>query len=84
MLNINPLKVQIKTVIVNKLAPIEGLSSITFVGSFESSTDISLISDIDIIVIFDELSETKFSEIEHAAGSIKGDDIGLELSLIHI
>jgi probable phosphoglycerate mutase len=78
MLNINPLKEQIKTVIVNKLAPLEGLISITFVGSFESSTDISLISDIDIIVIVDELSKTKFSEIEVAAGSIKGVDIGLD------
>ena len=78
MLNINHLKEQIKAVIVNKIAPIEGVSSITFVGSFESSTDISLISDIDIIVIVDELSGTKFSEIEDAAGSIKGVDIGLE------
>ena len=78
MLNINSLKEQIKTVIVNKLAPLDGLSSITFVGSFESSTDISLISDIDIIVIVDELSETKFSEIQVAASSIKGVDIALE------
>jgi hypothetical protein len=51
MLNINPLKELIKTVIVNKFALIEGLNSITFVGSFETSTDISLISDIDIIII---------------------------------
>ena len=78
MLNINLLKGQIKTVIVNKLTPIEGLSSITFVGSFESSIDISLISDIDIIVIVDELTETKFSKIEYAVGSIKGVEIGLE------
>jgi broad specificity phosphatase PhoE len=78
MLNINPLKEQITTVIINKLAPLEGLSSITFVGSFDSSTDISLISDIDIIVIVDELSETIFNEIENAASSIKGIDIGLE------
>ena len=77
MLNINTLKEQIKTVIVNKIAPLEGLSSITFVGSFESSTDIILISDIDIIVIVDELSEIKFREIEKAAASIKGADIGL-------
>ena len=47
MRNINSLKVQIKNEIVNKLSPIEGLNSITFVGSFETSTDISLISDID-------------------------------------
>jgi len=78
MLNINSLKEQIKTVIVNKLAPLEGLISITFVGSFESSTDISLISDIDIVVIVDELSETKFNEIKVAADSIKGVDIGLK------
>jgi broad specificity phosphatase PhoE len=78
MHDINPLKNQIKTEIVNKLSPIEGLKSITFVGSFETSTDISLISDIDIIVIVDQLSGVKFSEIEQAAGSIKGDDIGLE------
>ena len=78
MLNINLLKAQIKAVIVNKLAPIEGLNSITFVGSFESSTDITLISDIDIIVIVDELCGAKFSEIENAASSIKGLDIGLE------
>lgn len=78
MLNINNLKEQIKTVIVDKLAPIESLSSITFVGSFESSTDFTLISDIDIIVIVDELSGAKFGEIENAAASIKGSDIGLE------
>ncbi len=78
MLNINPVKELIKSVIVKRLAPINGLNSITFVGSFESSTDISLISDIDIIVIVEELFEYKFREIELAAGSIKGNEIGLE------
>jgi broad specificity phosphatase PhoE len=84
MLNINSLKEQIKTVIINKLASIEGLNSITFVGSFESSTDISLISDIDIIVIVDELCGTKFNEIEVAAGSITGHDIGLDEYMIKL
>ena len=78
MLNIKSVKEQIKSTIVIKFAPIEGVNSITFVGSFESSTDISLISDIDIIVIINELSETKFNELAIAAGSIKGDDIGLD------
>ena len=77
MRNINLLKSQIKAVIVNKIAPIKGLNSITFVGSFESSNDITLISDIDIIVVVDELSGAKFNEIENAASSIKGLDIGL-------
>jgi broad specificity phosphatase PhoE len=78
MLNISSIKSQIKNEVVKKLAPIVGLNSITFVGSFETSSDITLISDIDIIVIVDELSSSKFSEIEIAAGSIKGLDIGLE------
>lgn len=78
MLNIDHLKEQIKSAIVKKLSPIEGLNSITFVGSFETSTDISLISDIDIIVIVDELSEIKFREIEKSAGTIKGVDVGLD------
>ena len=84
MLNINPIKDQIKAVIINKLAPIDGLNSITFVGSFQSSTDFSLISDIDIIVIVDQLFGSKFSEIKAAASSIKGADIGLENFKIRI
>ena len=78
MLNINPLKDQIKCEIVNKISPIEGVCSITFVGSFESSTEISLISDIDIIVVVNEISEAKFYEIRVAASLIKGVDIGLD------
>jgi alpha-ribazole phosphatase/probable phosphoglycerate mutase len=78
MLNIDLIKNKIRSVVVNKISPIDGLLSITFVGSFESSTDISLISDIDIIIIVDELYESKFKEIEVAAASIKGVDIGLE------
>ena len=58
MPNINLLKAQLKAIIVNKLAPIEGLNSITFVGSFESCTDITLISDIDIIVIVDDVRDS--------------------------
>ena len=63
MLNINHLKEQIKAVIVNKIAPIEGVSSITFVGSFESSTDISLISDIDIIVMIRHIKANASSDL---------------------
>ena len=78
MLNIKNIKEVIRSTIVNNFAPIEGLISITFVGSFESSTDISLISDIDIIIIVNELSEDKFNEIKNTAGAIKGNDIGLD------
>lgn len=77
MLNINSLKDQLKKAVVHQLSSIEGLESITFVGSFESATDISLISDIDIIVIVDRLSRDKFSQIENAFKLIKSNDIGL-------
>lgn len=78
MLNISLIKKQIKNVIVKKLSPISGLNSITFVGSFETSNDISLISDIDIIVIVDKLHIHVFKEIEITANSINGIDFGLE------
>lgn len=78
MQNISILKEKIKAVIVDKLSPIEGLTSITFVGSFESSMDLSLISDIDIVVIVNELSVSIFDEIQNAASSIKGVDLGLD------
>jgi len=77
MLNIDLLKDQLKKAVVNQLSTIDGIVSITFVGSFESATDISLISDIDIIVIVDRLSGDKFSEIENGIYLIKSNDIGL-------
>lgn len=78
MQNISILKEKIKAVIVDKLSPIEGLTSITFVGSFESTMDLSLISDVDIVVIVNELSASIFDEIQNAASSIKGVDLGLD------
>ena len=84
MLNIESIKELIRTTIVNKFAAIEGLISITFVGSFESSTHISLISDIDIIIILNELTESKFNEIKNTAGTIKGNDIGLDKYFIKL
>ena len=55
MHNINPLKQKIKTVIVNKLSPLEGLSSITFVGSFESSSNQFIKSKSKVFFVTDEL-----------------------------
>jgi len=77
MKNIEELKIQIKNTIVKSISQVEGVVSITFVGSFESATDLSLISDIDIIVIVDLLTQSVFQSIEKKASLIKGEDIFL-------
>lgn len=84
MKNIEEIKSQIKNTIVKCISEVEGVISITFVGSFESATDLRLISDIDIIVIVDQLTQPIFSEIENNASHIKGEDIflpGYEIKL---
>ncbi len=77
MKNIEEIKVQIKKTLVKCISEVKSVISITFVGSFESATDLSLISDIDIIVIVDHLTQPVFKEIEEKAGTIKGEDIFL-------
>ena len=77
MKNIEEIKVQIKKTLVKCISEVKSVISITFVGSFESATDLRLISDIDIIVIVDHLTQPVFKEIEEKAGTIKGEDIFL-------
>ena len=77
MKNIEEIKVQIKKTIVKSISEVKSVISITFVGSFESATDLRLISDIDIIVIVDHLTQPVFKEVEEKAGTIKGEDIFL-------
>ena len=77
MKNIEEIKAQIKKTLVECISEVKSVISITFVGSFESATDLRLISDIDIIVIVDQLTQPVFKEIEKNTGRIKGDDIFL-------
>jgi predicted nucleotidyltransferase len=78
MLNIDHLKKRIREVVVERLSTVENIISITFVGSFESSNGLSVISDIDIIVIIDKLSELKFKQIEKVASEIDSKHLGLD------
>ena len=77
MKNIEEIKVQIKKTIVKSISEVKSVISITFVGSFESATDLKLISDLDIIVIVDKLTQPVFKAIEKKVGTIKGEDIFL-------
>lgn len=77
MKNIEEIKAQIKKTLAECISEVKSVISITFVGSFESATDLRLISDIDIIVIVDQLTQPIFQEIEKRASLIKGEDIFL-------
>lgn len=77
MRSIDSSRTLIKSCITKKLSAINGVSSITFVGSFEHADTFSAISDIDIIVIIEKLNESLFREIEFAAGSVTGHDCGM-------
>lgn len=51
--------------------------STTIVGSFVSSPGIEGISDIDIVIIVDKLTQTIFEEINHSFQQIESSKIGL-------
>jgi ribonuclease H / adenosylcobalamin/alpha-ribazole phosphatase len=63
--------------IVSRLATLESVCSITFVGSFLQSDDISVVSDIDVVVIVDKLTENIFRIIKQKVTTINGSDCGL-------
>ena len=53
-------KNSLKKIILNSLKKIDYIKSITFVGSFLNSKNFS---DIDIVIIIDNLNSDKFKEI---------------------
>lgn len=77
MQNIKKIKEKIRKSIIDKLRPINEVVSVTFVGSFELSMSIDLISDIDIIVIVKKLNKEIFELIECETSKIQGTDIDL-------
>jgi broad specificity phosphatase PhoE len=77
MKDFNETRKQIKQIVSNRLSVLPQVGSITFVGSFETGSGISTISDIDIIVIVDHLNESLFKTIQHNIQSIQAGDFGL-------
>jgi hypothetical protein len=77
MKNFDQCRQLIKKAVLQKITPLPGICSVTFVGSFEHADNISVISDIDIIVITDHLTESLFLSIQSAAGSITGKECSL-------
>ena len=69
---------RLKKTIFNNLTSITNVLSVTFVGSFAESKDLSGISDIDTVVICDHLTEDVFNSCMAAAGSISLSELGLK------
>ena len=59
------------------LAPVNGVESISLVGSICDKDDVAVISDIDTIVICSELNEVLFNSCIDALNLLTGADLGL-------
>lgn len=74
----NMIKQKIKKSIINVIGNIEEIVSATIVGSFVDSVGIKGISDIDVVIIVDQLTKKIFEDIISSFETIKGSDFGLD------
>ena len=81
---LQPVKRALAEKIFNSLLTIQGVVSVTFVGSFYDRQDVSGISDIDVIVIFDTLSRLLFEQCTHAIEKMTGMDLGFPDKRVYI
>ena len=72
------IKENIKLEILNIVSSKNYIISTTIVGSFVSSPGIEGISDIDIVIIVDKLTQSKFEEINSLFQKIKAKQLGLD------
>lgn len=77
MKDFNSIKRLIKKNVTDSLSLLNGISSLTFVGSFEASDSITSISDIDIVLIVDHLDEPLFHTIRNRIQNLEPADCGL-------
>lgn len=77
MEEIEIVKNRIRNSILNKMSILPEVCSITFVGSFVNSIDISVVSDIDIIIVVNKINKFLFNHIRQTAETITGADCGL-------
>ena len=73
MKNIDLIKKKIKDTIYNKLSVYNEVVSVTLPGSFQIKDDISIISDIDVIIIIEKLYEEIYNKIINSF-KITGED----------
>ena len=72
------IKQKIKKSIINVIGNKKEIVSSTIVGSFVNSVGLKGISDIDIVIIVDQLTKIVFEDIISSFETIKGSDFGLD------
>ena len=75
---------RLKKTIFKNLTSIANVLSVTLVGSFAESKDLSGISDIDTVVICNHLTEDVFNNCMAAASSINLSELGLQEYILKI
>src|SRR6266542_5516060 len=58
------------------LGRVEGICSVTVVGSAADGEDPSRIGDIDTVVVFDRLTPSRFADAVSAVGALSGEALG--------
>jgi len=74
----NMIKKKIKKSIINVIGNKKEIVSTTIVGSFVDSVGLKGISDIDVVIIVDQLTKNIFEDIISSFETIKGSDFGLD------
>ena len=77
-MKVNSIKKNLKDKILHSLFSIEGVISVTLVGSFIDRDGLIGISDVDTIVIVDSLDEKLFKKCNQAVNKINLDECGLK------
>lgn len=78
MKKFNMIKQKIKKSIINVIGNKKEIVSTTIVGSFVDSVGLKGISDIDVVIIVDQLTKNIFEDIISSFETIKGSDFGLD------
>jgi len=76
LVSLSQVKRAIVDAILDALTDVPGIRSITFVGSFVDREDLSGISDIDTVVVFDRLTPARFAEAVAQVRALSGEAVG--------
>jgi ribonuclease H / adenosylcobalamin/alpha-ribazole phosphatase len=66
------------------LASVDGIRSVTLVGSFVDRENLAGISDIDTVVVFDRLTPSRCTQAVSAVGALTGDALGFPGHAVHV
>lgn len=66
------------------LAGVEGIRSLTLVGSFVDREDLADVGDIDTVVVFDRLTPSRFADAVAAVGALPGEALGCPGHRVHV